>query len=261
MDLSCGDGTDAMPDGSGSARFPPILDVDAIPFAAREAAAATWQQLLEQEDRSRAFSTRVAGDLERLGAPGTILRAARRVVADEARHVFLCEHLVRELGFVPTRPSVELKPLPEDDEGFELAMAEIVVAGFAVGETMSVGGFAAISAVASEPLVCATLRELTRDEARHGAFGEHAGAWLLRGWSAERRHALWPACVAAMESFEQRAGGRPGARPEVDCAPELAALGAPGPRVGAAGVLDAVSRWVLPRLTRLGIIDGPSESR
>ena len=232
----------------------PAIDTGAIPLAARKIAAATWQRLLVQEDRSRAFTARVVGDLERLGAPATILRASRRVVDDEARHVFLCENVVRALGFAPTRPPVVLDALPEDDEAFERAMAEILVAGFAVGETMSVGGFAAVGAAASEPLVCATLRELTRDEARHGAFGEHAGAWLLRGWSPQRRHALWPACIAAMESLEERAGGPLGALPDVESDPELAALGAPAAHVGAAGVLDAVTRWVLPRLVRLGVI-------
>jgi len=218
----------------------------------RRVAADAWQRLLGQEERSRVHAARLVEDLDRLGAPASLLAAARQVATDEARHVELCAGVVSALGHAAELPRVDAPVMPSEGEDLEQAVAELLVAGFAVAETMSVGGFVAVRREATEPLVHAALTQIAREEVRHGAFGEAASAWVLRGWTPARRRALWPACVAAMESVERRGGGTcDGHAPTVS---ELAALGAPSAGVGGAGLLRAISRWVLPRLARLGVL-------
>lgn len=220
-------------------------------------AAATWRSLLAQEERSRVMTARLVHDLERLGAPRAVLDDASRVAADEARHVQVCADVLRGLGAEPELPRIELAQLPRlpsGDEAFARAVTQLLVAGFAVAETMSVGGFTAVRAVAREPLARWAYTILARDEVRHGAFGERAGAWAMQAWSVDARSALWPACVAAMESFERRVAGAAHAEPEPSRAAVWQALGAPVAGVTAAGLLASVPRWVLPRLARLGVL-------
>ena len=137
----------------------------------------------------------------------------------------------------------------------------MLVCGFAVAETMSVGGFTAVRKVTREPVARWAYTILARDEVRHGAFGESAARWAMRAWSADRRRAFWPSCVAAMESFERRVGGpaRPGA--SVGRSLPLEALGVPPPGVTAAGLLASVPQSVLPRLARLGVLPDTTATR
>jgi hypothetical protein len=222
----------------------------------RAIAAAAWDGLLLQEERSRLATTRLVEDLRRFDAPSNIVQLARRVASDEERHVALCSHVVRALGGQPTSVSVDIPPMPGDDTLSEQSLAEQVVAGLAVAETMSVGGFAAWRAQTREPLTRWALTELTRDEVRHGAFGEIASEWALRDWSVEARRSLWPACVRAMLDVERKAGGPVKAFSEERHLPVLESLGTPNPRVVGQGLLRAIPRWVLPRLARLGVISG-----
>jgi hypothetical protein len=165
----------------------PSFDRRAHSPGQRAIAARTWRGLLAQETASRELTARLVGDLRRLGAPSDILDAARRVAGEEARHVEICAHVIRALGFEPEMPTVRLPQLPEGDEAFEQTMVELLVAGFAVAETMSVGGFVAAREVAREPLVRWAFTSILRDEVGHGAFGEEAGAWAMRGFDGDRR--------------------------------------------------------------------------
>jgi hypothetical protein len=232
----------------------PSFDARVHAPAARAIAARTWQGLLIQEARSRAHSARLVVDLQRLDAPPSILASARRVASQEARHVELCAHVVRALGSEPAIPEIDVPRLPERDEAFEQAMVELLIAGFAVAETMSVGGFVAARRVTHEPLMRWAFTEILRDEVGHGAFGEEAGAWAMRGFGADLRRALWPVCVAAMQAFERRTGGPVGEQKSAtENAPHVSLGAVPG-RVTGSGALRAVPRWVLPRLARLGVL-------
>jgi hypothetical protein len=227
---------DSAPDSTPATA--PALDRRAHSAKHLAIAARTWGSLLAQEETSRRMTARLVRDLERFGAPRAILDDARRVATDEARHVEVCADVVRALGFEPERPGVEVPALPASDAAFEQAMVELLVAGFAVAETMSVGGFVAVRSVTREPVARWAYAQLARDEVRHGLFGEVAGKWAMQGWSAERRRALWPACVSVMESFERRVtGGAPAS--DVRSAP-LEALGAPAGSVTAGGLLRSV---------------------
>jgi len=161
--------------------------------------------------------------------------------------------VIRGLGREPPALSLRIRPLPTDDVAFEQALVELLVAGFAVAETLSVGAFLAVREVASEPLVRWTLGEIARDEVGHGRFGELASAWALARWSEERRRSLWPLCVQAMEDVERRAGGA--AEPSSNATPApTTALGVPEAGTAAAGLLKIVPKSVLPRLRRLGVV-------
>jgi hypothetical protein len=232
----------------------PRFDRSGCATDVRMKAAHGWQSLLLQEDRSRVATERLVLDLEQLHAPKAIMDRARRIAVDETRHVALCELMVRELGFEPWRPPVVLAPLPQTEDAFEQSVVELLVAGFAVAETMSVGGFAAARARTREPLARWAINQILRDEVGHGAFGEEAGLWAMADWSHERRQALWPTCVAAMEELEQRTGGPVGPRAHERTDAAVEALGAPAAVAVGEGMLRAVPRWVLPRLARLGVL-------
>jgi hypothetical protein len=232
----------------------PSFDRQAYSAHVREQAARVWQSLLVQEDRSREATERLVVDLERFAAPRAVVDRARAVASEESRHVAICEHLVHQLGSQPCRPAIELAAMPEDDASFEAAMLDVLVAGFAVAETMSVGGFAATRSRAREPLARWALEEMLRDEVGHGTFGEEAGQWAMRGFSSSQRRAMWPACVAAMEVLERRTGGPVGPRADEYVAPSVEALGAPASVVVGRGMLRATERWVLPRLGRMGVL-------
>jgi len=225
----------------------------------RAVAARSWQSLLIQEDRSREFAENLVVHLERFDAPNAFVERARAIASEEARHVAICNHVVQALGFRAIRHAVRLEAMPEDGAPFEKAMLEVFMAGFAVAETMSVGGFAAAHARARAPLARWALGEILRDEVGHGAFGEEMGLWAMRDWSAARRRTMWPLCVAAMEAFEERAGvpANAGADEQADESTEL--LGAPPSAVVCAGLVRATERWVLPRLARMGVL--PESSR
>jgi len=214
----------------------------------RAFAARWWQSLLDQEDGFGAFTEQLSVDMARFGAPATLCDWAREIVGQEARHVEICTNVIAYFGVEPQRRRPE-KPKPMESDH---ALAEAIVAGFAVGETMSVGGFTASLALAKDPLTRQTLKELARDEVRHGRFGEVAGQWALRDWAADQRRSLWGPCVYMMESFERRCGGVESI--EFREGPFAEALGAPAPRVTHRGLLRAVERLVLPRLARLGVL-------
>jgi hypothetical protein len=232
----------------------PRFDRSACASDVRAKAAHVWQSLLLQEDRSRVATERLVVDLERLGAPKAIMDRARQIAVEETRHVALCALLVRELGFEPWRPPVVLAPLPQAKDAFEQAVVELLVAGFAVAETMSVGGFAAARARTREPLARWAINQILRDEVGHGAFGEEAGRWAMTNWSNDRRQSLWQVCVTAMEELEQRTGGPIGPRAHERAESAIEALGAPAAIIVGEGMLRAVPRWVLPRLARLGVL-------
>jgi hypothetical protein len=196
----------------------------------------------------------LAADLGRLGAPPAILAEASRVVTDEARHVEICTAVLQRLHAEPMDVPVaqRRRDLGSSDDIVQRT-ARVLVAGFAVGEPMSAGCFAASRAASSNPLVRWALTELLRDEARHGSFGIHAATWLLAGWPVHDRQALWPFCVAEMQTFERRIGGPVPADHADASDPSALAFGILGRGANCAAAMSAVERWVIPPLMKLGI--------
>ena len=216
---------------------------------------AGWRALCEDERDSVIAATLVAGDLARLGAPPSILAAAARVISDEIRHVGVCATVLERLGAeVVEVPAEQRRRGVGDDPSIERRTALALVAGFGVGESMSAGCFAAARQACRQPLVHWALTELLRDEARHGTFGIDTGRWLTRTWSDAERQTLWAGCVAEMESFERRLGGPVLGNEAGTPNPEELAVGILTPREACAAAVRAVERWVIPSLTRLGVI-------
>lgn len=222
-------------------------------------AARGWQSLLDGERDSFVAAAMIAADLGRLGAPEPLLAEASRVVEDEARHVLVASTMVRALGGLPTAVEPERARADLGPGTLRERLARTLVAGFAVGESLSAATFAAARASATVPIVRWAFDELLRDEATHGGFGERAGAWLMEGWDDAARAALWPACVREMQHFEALVGGpiddatiaREASSADVAGVARLGLL----PRTAStAATLDGIERWALPRLRRLRVV-------
>jgi hypothetical protein len=236
------------------------------PLIARVSAA--WRRLCEDERESVIAAALVTTDLARLGAPAAILAMAARVIEDEIRHVEVCTRVLDSLGTRATVPEPEATRATLDregegeGEGIEFRVARELITRFAVGRSLSAACFATARATAREPIIAWAYTELLRDEARHGAFGARAGAWVIRRWSPQQRQALWSDCLMEMESFERRVGGpfMSAAKypPRRDSA--AAALGLLTPEASCSAVSASIPRWVLPHLATLGVVPPPSEA-
>lgn len=237
----------------------PDLDLAALSPGMAARLAAGWQALCEDERDSVIAATMVASELARLGAPPDILAAAARVIQDEVRHVGVCETVLARLGAEPPEISADKRRRSiGDDPSIERRTALALVAGFAVGESMSAACFAAARRPCRQPLIRWALTEILRDEARHGGFGIEAGRWLTKDWSDADRRALWPGCVSEMEAFERRIGGPVAKDDAWTPDAEESALGILSPHEGCAAAVRAVERWVIPSLARLGVLPPPS---
>jgi hypothetical protein len=234
---------------------PPTIDLAEVPVSIRKRLVEGWKHLCEDERDSVIAATLVAADLARLGAPPPILGEVARVIEDEIRHVNVCTSVLERLQAAPEEVPAERR---RADLGvgpsLENRIARTLIAGFAVGEPMSAGCFAASRASCREPLIRWALTELLRDEARHGPFGISAGGWVIRHWTDEERRALWPECVTEMEAFERRLGGPVATDDRGHHEPAAAAFGMLTPAENCAAAVTAAERWVIPPLTRLGIV-------
>lgn len=240
-------------------RDPPRIDRETLPARLLEQLVSGWRNLCEDERDSVIAATLVAADLARLGAPPSILAAASRVVEDEVRHVGVCTVVLERLGASPSEVLPERRRAGLGTEAsVEIRTARALVAGFAVGEPMSAGCFAASRASCRDPLIHWALTELLRDEARHGAFGIDAGTWVIRNWLDSDRRSLWPTCVREMEDFERRLGGPVSTGDASEPNPEAMALGMLTAEQNCAAAVAAVERWVIPPLKKLGVLDRAS---
>ncbi len=208
------------------------------------------------------MAARAASDLAILGAPPELLGVAGRVIEDEVRHVGVCEHVLRAMGRDVHAECAWKPPASASSPGARGdALARLLVVGFVVGETLSEASFACVLAHAGEPLVRWALTELLRDESRHWAFGADAAAWILRDASSADRRAIWPECVAMIEGVESRLGGpvgrellaREARRSDWE---QRAHYGLLRASVACGAIVDAIPRWLVPRLAPLGVPEG-----
>jgi hypothetical protein len=232
----------------------PAFVRDQHPPGALAAALGGWQRMLDEERDSVTITSLVMAELSLLGAPPAVLGEAARVIEDEVRHVEVCATVIEKLGGDGVARVARARDRLEGRGTRAERVARALCAGYVAGEALSAACFAAARRRAGEPLIHWAYTELLRDEARHGAFGADAAAWVMRGFGADARRALWPACVLEMETFEARAGGedRPGAGAE----PLFQAcerLGMVPRAVVQEAIVAAIPRWVLPRLAELGV--------
>ncbi|HEY4016405.1 MAG TPA: hypothetical protein VGM06_23885 [Polyangiaceae bacterium] len=178
---------------------------------------------------------------------------------DELRHAHLCASVGARLG-APS-PTYDARPVRARLATLEdplLRTLSLLLVELAIGETISTYLFRAGRRGAIEPLTRAALTQILGDEVRHQRLG-----WM--GLSA-----LWPALPDALRAAAQREASRglaaceqQTARPAMECLqrkvpfdPAYAALGVLHPEARIEAFYFAVERFVVPRLSGLGLDGG-----
>jgi hypothetical protein len=127
------------------------------------------------------------------GAPKRLVHAAARAMRDEVRHVRQTSALARRFGEQPVTP----RPVPpRPHRSFEAVALENAVEG-CVRETYSALECAWQAAVATDPVVRATMKRIARDEMRHLAL-----SWAVHAWALGRLDAASRARVIAAQRAE-----------------------------------------------------------
>ena len=119
---------------------------------------------------------RLAADLTRYGAPGSLVRRSERAAMDEKHHATLARRLARRWGGARTRARIA----PAVDRTLRDLAIENAWSG-CVGETFGALLLAMRAHVCDDREVRDTLRRMARDEVAHAAL-----AWDIRAWLLER---------------------------------------------------------------------------
>ena len=221
------------------------LDRSLYPRVLLDRVAVGWRRLAEDQRSGIVSAAHLAADLAALDAPAAILAMAGRVVQDEIHHLEVCARVLEELdpgARLSARVECALSARPAPDEA---AVARALVCELALGKPMMAAAFASARALAREPLFGWAYTELLHDETRHATFGARAAAWVIRGWSAQQRQALWTECLTR--------GADTGAPRTRDAEAEDLGL--------LPGAIDCtLPRWILPHLEPLGLQACPANS-
>ena len=234
---------------------------DLAPYSAQvlRFACAAWPMRSAEELRSALIFRALYKATRRAGVTGDWPARVASGVHDELRHSRLCAEVGAQLGMQPPKYDASpvrarLAAMPEP----LLRAASLLLVELAIGETISTYLFRAAYRAAREPLTRAALRSILSDEVRHQRLG----------WSA--LEALWPALPPAMRTELQRHASMGLAGCEQQTAkpamlwlkerrpfdPAYAELGVLHPERRVEAFYFAVERFVVPRLTRVGL-DGP----
>jgi hypothetical protein len=192
-----------------------------------------WAELAYLEAASVPAFRRLARELEALGAPPALPRAARRAAGDEIRHRRITRAMAARHGVrarTPRPGSMEVRSL------FDVAR-ENAVEG-CVGETYGAAVAAWQARTAGDPLVRALMAEIARDEAEHAALAWAVDQWAVTGLAPDERRMIDHARREAGATLAAEVSSR-------DPEPRLrAALGLPSKRVAAQMVGQAMrSLW------------------
>jgi hypothetical protein len=192
-----------------------------------------WAELAYLEAASVPAFRRLARELEALGAPPALPRAARRAAGDEIRHRRLTRAMAARHGVRAPRPrpgSTEVRSLLE-------VARENAVEG-CVGETYGAAVAAWQARTAGDPLVRALMAEIARDEAEHAALAWAVDQWAANGLDPNERRMIDHARREAGATLAAQVSSR-------DPEPRLrAALGLPSRRAAAQMVGQAMrSLW------------------
>ena len=177
-------------------------------------------------------------------------------VRDEIRHANLCATVGARLGargpaYDARRVRARLAALTSPRR----TVTSILLVELAIGETISMFLFRASRRTAREPLTRAALSAILGDEARHQRLGWTALTSLWPSLSEGERDDLQDEAARGLASCEQATAVpamqwlRSGRRFE----PEYAALGVLDPAIRVETFYEAVERFVVPRLSRLGL--------
>jgi hypothetical protein len=192
---------------------------------AERVSVASWLAVNADLERASIDAFQIlACELEVLGAPVTLVEAARRAEADEVRHTITMAALARAEGAVLGEPSIA-RGAPRD----LLTLAiENAVEG-CVRETYGalVAGHQAVHAARAE--VRDAMRVIHADETEHAELAWDVHAWAMALLGAEERARVLEAMHAAFDELQREA--------TVFVSPELERqLGLPGVRASRAFV-------------------------
>jgi hypothetical protein len=234
----------------------PAPDVTPYTEAQLRFATVAWPMRAAEELRSARIFRALAEASRAVRMPDPWPARFASAVRDEVRHSRLCASVGAALG--APLPRYDARPVRSRLAGFPEPFARLLsllLIEVAVGETISMYLFRAGRRAAIEPLSRAALSSIVGDEVRHQRLGWQGLAFL------------WPTLNDSMRAFLQREATRGLAICEQQTArpamlwlqekklfdPAYAALGVLHPESRIEAFYFAVERFVVPRLTRLGL--------
>jgi hypothetical protein len=233
---------------------PPVLS--AYSDAQLRFATAAWPMRAAQELRSALIFRALARAARQTLVSDPWPARFESAVRDEVRHSRLCATVGRRVG--AAAPDYDARPvrarlasLPDP----RLRVLSLLLVEVAIGETISMYLFRAGRRGSIEPLTRAALGSILGDEVRHQRLG----------WAGLA--ALWPTLARDLRDAAQREAAMGLAWCERNTAvpamrwlerkepfdPAYAALGVIHPEARIEAFYFAVERFVIPRLTRLGL--------
>jgi hypothetical protein len=169
---------------------------------------AHWARLGQMEHASIAAFARFNLQLLSLGAPGELIEACNRALADETAHTRLCFALASEYGGAPLGPArLDIVHCFEDTtlEG----IMKLVLREGCLGETVAALQAVEAAGMATEPAVKSTLSRIARDEQAHAELAFKFLAWALTQSSPETCAKLENEAQRALDEFEAAALAQP----------------------------------------------------
>ncbi|HEX8792801.1 MAG TPA: ferritin-like domain-containing protein [Polyangiaceae bacterium] len=157
----------------------------------------------------------LARDLERFGAPRSLIASARSSARDETRHARAMTRAAKRYGCTPPRVRAKARSaasLP--------ALAKQNAEEGCVRETFSAAVAVIQARTARDPALRVAMRRIADDELRHAAFSWRLHEWLLSRLPATERHRLAVVRRRALDAIDAELAGAPSANPD---------LGIPGP--------------------------------
>lgn len=165
----------------------------------REAALERWVADARSEHASVAAFARLTLDLMAHGAPASLISDVSAAMMDEVRHATDAFAVASALAGEPLTAG----PLPTRQDAtptlIELAVATAIEGG--IGETIAAATAAARLAVATDPVVRATLARVVEEETAHAALGWRIVDWAIAQGGDAVRDAVEAAVAAKVASL------------------------------------------------------------
>lgn len=169
-------------------------------FAATSAIGRWLAEVAYLEEASVASFDRLAAELERFGAPRSLVARARRASADEVRHAAAMRRLAENYGAEVPSPS----PMTFAARGFEAFAEENAIEGCVLETFGAVIGLAQAE-LATDPEIRRTMKRIAADETRHGALAWDVHAWAMTKLDPDQRRRVEAAQAEAVASLRESA--------------------------------------------------------
>lgn len=123
------------------------------------------------EQRSLLAFSELLGELCEAGAPIDVIGSLSRVVRDEARHVDLCDRVVKALGGWDDAAPEPRWVRSNKKQPLKRRILQTVIGSLCIGETLSVAMIAGVRGHTADPVVHDVMTRLLADESFHSRFG------------------------------------------------------------------------------------------